>query len=342
MWKKWKKPGPFISAGEVPGAAHAQQHHEVASRLAEPEPPATMVHVSSTSHGQLKMCNICFEYCQITADPWMSTWSRLNARTPTHGRVADWTRDLLPYMLDKDNPPPKEPPPAGVFLKPCRHSYCGVCLAQHIYSRINIIFKPEMYGKILKDEVKSISPNFGSVIFPVDCPACQAVGSKQRPLEIQDDVAEVVLGRPNMGEWRHAKTLSTLNFMYCPICSEDNYFPADMANLRLQCMGCHRILCKSCKSVWHEHMTCRQYQDIPIAERAPDDAPFFDLANNRNWRQCPKCSRMVELKFGCNHITCHCNHHFCYRCGSDYEYRNGVRRCVRGDECNNEERPRWT
>lgn len=25
--------------------------------------------------------------------------------------------------------------------------------------------------------------------------------------------------------------------------------------------------------------------------------------------------QIIELKFGCHHITCRCGHHFCYRCG---------------------------
>ncbi|CAL3973602.1 unnamed protein product [Diplocarpon coronariae] len=39
------------------------------------------------------------------------------------------------------------------------------------------------------------------------------------------------------------------------------------------------------------------------------------LADTEGWKRCEKCSRMIELKFGCNHITCACKTEWCYTCG---------------------------
>ena len=36
------------------------------------------------------------------------------------------------------------------------------------------------------------------------------------------------------------------------------------------------------------------------------------------WQQCKKCGSAIEKKDGCNHITCYCEHQFCYVCGKDW------------------------
>ncbi|KAF7350514.1 RBR-type E3 ubiquitin transferase [Mycena venus] len=173
-------------------------------------------------------------------------------------------------------------------------------------------------------------------------PTCQVKPGEQ-PIEIGDMTARLVLGEANMDEWNHARFLSTLNLIYCPHKGCDEEFDADdvapapsgvkHAATLVQCPRCRGSLCKVCKSVWHENLTCEQYQALPITERAPEDVAFANLAAQEKWRRCPKCSAMVELKFGCNHITCVCKHHFCYTCGADFEHTDGKYRCKGGMGC---------
>ncbi|KAJ6631207.1 hypothetical protein B0H10DRAFT_712610 [Mycena sp. CBHHK59/15] len=178
--------------------------------------------------------------------------------------------------------------------------------------------------------------------FPMSCPTCQ-VKPGEIPVEISDLTVRLVLGESNMDEWNHARFLSTLNLVYCPHkgCEEafdaDDVAPAprglEYAKTIVQCPRCRGSLCKACKVVWHDNMTCEAYQALPIAERAPEDVAFANLARQEKWRRCPKCAAMVELKYGCNHITCHCKHHFCYTCGADFEHTNGRYRCKGGRGC---------
>ena len=86
----------------------------------------------------------------------------------------------------------------------------------------------------------------------------------------------------------------------------------------LQCPRCKRSLCKQCKVPWHESMfplfrcpehhhitycaaelTCKEYQAIPINERAPEDLAFTELAKQERWRRCPKVSNFAL--FQCYH-----------------------------------------
>ncbi|KAI7188907.1 hypothetical protein KC319_g347, partial [Hortaea werneckii] len=38
------------------------------------------------------------------------------------------------------------------------------------------------------------------------------------------------------------------------------------------------------------------------------------IAGDEDWQRCPDCKGMIELTFGCNHMTCPCSAEFCYVC----------------------------
>ncbi|KAL8922653.1 MAG: hypothetical protein Q9172_003468 [Xanthocarpia lactea] len=69
---------------------------------------------------------------------------------------------------------------------------------------------------------------------------------------------------------------------------------------------------------------------IPVADRIreentasagdvepKDDATkqFIEIAKKEGWQRCYNCSATVELKEGCNHMTCRCKAEFCMICG---------------------------
>ncbi|KAL8756064.1 MAG: hypothetical protein Q9199_003199 [Rusavskia elegans] len=51
--------------------------------------------------------------------------------------------------------------------------------------------------------------------------------------------------------------------------------------------------------------------------RKYDDATkqFIEIAKQEGWQRCYNCSATVELKEGCNHMTCRCKAEFCMICG---------------------------
>jgi len=213
-------------------------------------------------------------------------------------------------------------------------------LAQAIYISLNIAFDPADYGAEVKDARPLTQGKRAE--FPVTCPECRGNPAAPPP-EISDMTARLVLGEANTDEWNHARFLASLNLIYCPHRGCDETFDADdvapapsgvsHAPTLVQCPRCRGSLCRACKSIWHENLTCQAYQALPATERDPDDVAFANLARQERWRRCPKCSAMVELKFGCNHITCVCRHHFCYQCGADFEHTGGKYRCTGGSGC---------
>ena len=63
------------------------------------------------------------------------------------------------------------------------------------------------------------------------------------------------------------------------------------------CPACCTFTCTICKG--HEH-----------AGDCPEDVAtkeVLDLAADEGWRRCGKCSRMIDLRVGCNHITYVCH-----------------------------------
>ncbi|KAJ7770584.1 hypothetical protein B0H16DRAFT_217558 [Mycena metata] len=247
---------------------------------------------------------------------------------------------IAQVRVDGGSKAPRKQVIHGIQLASCKHHFCGACLAQAIYHNLNVAFDPATYGTVLP--VPAAAAPGGRAQFPISCPTCQVKPGEQ-PVEISDMTARLVLGEGNMAGWDHARFLSTLNLLYCPHkgCNEpfdvDDVAPApsgvEHADTLVQCPRCRGSLCKACKCVWHADLTCEMYQALPMDERAPEDVAFANLAKLEKWRRCPKCSAMVELKFGCNHITCVCKHHFCYICGADFEHSGGKYRCKGGRGC---------
>ncbi|KAM7496689.1 hypothetical protein LguiA_021103 [Lonicera macranthoides] len=85
----------------------------------------------------------------------------------------------------------------------------------------------------------------------------------------------------------------------------------------MRCVKCFGEFCINCKVVWHSNMTCTEYEGKNLNHHA-EDAKLKTLAASNLWRQCEKCSHMIELSAGCHHMTCRCGYEFCYNCGAEW------------------------
>lgn len=75
-------------------------------------------------------------------------------------------------------------------------------------------------------------------------------------------------------------------------------------NSCVECPVCQRFICVDCGVPWHSSMTCEEYQNLPLEERDASDLTLHRLAQNKRWRRCQQCRRMIELAHGCYHMTC--------------------------------------
>lgn len=99
-----------------------------------------------------------------------------------------------------------------------------------------------------------------------------------------------------VGEFR-AKSLEleTSNRTYChqPTCSRF-LPPAAISGEVGRCIRCHRETCVICKGPAHSEREC------------PEDTAtqaLLDTAAEHGWQRCYQCHRIVELNFGCYHIS---------------------------------------
>jgi hypothetical protein len=80
---------------------------------------------------------------------------------------------------------------------------------------------------------------------------------------------------------------------YCfdPRCS--SYLPQElMRNGACKCQTCGKRTCRKCKKHAHDGRCAFEC-----------DALLEDLAKCKGWQRCSKCSRLIELRTGCFHIT---------------------------------------
>ncbi|KAH7303289.1 IBR domain protein [Stachybotrys elegans] len=103
---------------------------------------------------------------------------------------------------------------------------------------------------------------------------------------------------------------STPNRTYChrPTCSA--FIPPSNIDWQVcVCPKCQSRTCVTCKGPYHFGKECPKDESMERVLR---------LAGQRGWKQCP-CGQIVELRYGCNHITCRCKSEFCYTCGKKWK-----------------------
>ncbi|KAI0459343.1 hypothetical protein F5B21DRAFT_511446 [Xylaria acuta] len=76
------------------------------------------------------------------------------------------------------------------------------------------------------------------------------------------------------------------------------------------CRKCGTEICGECYNKWHESKHC---------PADADTAQFLKVAKEAGWKRCFNCQAMVELKEGCNHMTCRCGAQFCMICGAKWK-----------------------
>ncbi|KAK1432537.1 hypothetical protein QVD17_09434 [Tagetes erecta] len=126
---------------------------------------------------------------------------------------------------------------------------------------------------------------------------------------------------------------------YCPYsnCAVlfDTACDVDSTSNCVECPVCRRSVCVKCGVRWHSSVSCDAFQEVStdVTDAIDGDVAFDCLVENRRWKRCQMCERMIELTHGCYDLICWCGHEFCYSCGA--EYVNGQQTCecaMWGDE----------
>ena len=110
---------------------------------------------------------------------------------------------------------------------------------------------------------------------------------------------------------RKFQEYTTRNRVYCPArgCGEwikPNHITVEHGRKVGKCKRCSTRVCCTCNNKMHTSREC---------PKDPATLEFVEIAKEKGWQRCYSCSAMVELKEGCNHMTCRCTAEFCMVCG---------------------------
>ena len=180
--------------------------------------------------------------------------------------------------------------------------------------------KKYVHGKCL---INYVEEELNNNRFPIRCPLCTG---KDRHEMNYKTILDCLLINDREDLVNKLENIS-LNYLaennsdevtFCPTagCSYMCFY--DKNEYRLNCPLCKKIYCLQCKAEWHEFLTCEEYQKQKKEEE--NDVKFEEYAKGSKLKQCPKCKRWVEKISGCDHITCTCGTHFCYKCGEIREF----------------------
>ncbi|KAK2404944.1 RING/U-box superfamily protein [Trifolium repens] len=188
-------------------------------------------------------------------------------------------------------------------IQTCYHSFCSECVIKQVATKI-------------QDKISIVS-----------CPGLNCKGL----LELES--CRSLLPKELIDKWYDSLCESlfvTVPKFYCPFkdCSamllDENEGGEEEEDIReSECPFCHRLFCARCHVPWHPGIGCEEYQKLTLDERGSEDLLVRELANQKQWRRCPKCKFYVEKNEGCLHITCRCRFEFCYACGEQWSSTHG-------------------
>jgi hypothetical protein len=121
------------------------------------------------------------------------------------------------------------------------------------------------------------------------------------------DAVASVLGASLLAAFnKKAREFSAPDRVYCHVktCSEF-LGPVTNAPTASTCPTCISRTCTRCKSAAHGPFTsCDAQQDEEV----------LALGEREGWKRSPACNALIELAYGCYHMTCRCRKQFCYVC----------------------------
>lgn len=110
---------------------------------------------------------------------------------------------------------------------------------------------------------------------------------------------------------RKYEEYTTKNRIYCPAKKCGEWVrPEDIKSAEGKkqgiCRKCKTKVCGTCNAKWHGARDCH----IDSETKA-----LLKTAREAGWQRCYRCRTLVELREGCNHMTCRCKAEFCMLCG---------------------------
>lgn len=163
----------------------------------------------------------------------------------------------------------------------------------------------------------SIDDNKIPIICPIiDCKQEININS------VSDLLDKEYMARYDLFSFKLAVHKNAQRFLHCPTPDCEYVFCVEKKDKKeyFECPSCSIEYCLNCESVWHEQMSCDQYQST-YGKGTYDfeDQAAINHALSNNMKRCPTCQFWVYRIEGCNFMICRCGCNFCYDCGKRCE-----------------------
>ncbi|CAN6210803.1 unnamed protein product [Urochloa humidicola] len=200
----------------------------------------------------------------------------------------------------------------------CEHRFCVECMATYIEGRVHA-------GEV-----------------PVPCPdlSCkdkEAVDDENaRRLALHPEECKKSIDFAAFGSWGDRLTESAIpqcRRAYCPNrrCGVMLEATGGRTPALAFCPACGHPMCATCGFDWSKDDSGQQHD----CTEGPSAALVKKLAEERRWKQCPRCKMVVERTYGCNVMRCRCQFVFCYACGLPTGRQTGMEEGAELCHCQN-------
>ena len=235
------------------------------------------------------------EGCQITVKGEKEGRHQLN-RLIAESLIAD---QILPGYTEEETCPICTDEISCAEQLGCGHSYCSQCLQHYLESAPHTkIFPLACIG----DE--------GACKVPISIPEIRRFLQPQ----VFKALVEVAF-RTYLDQ--HTRELK---FCTTPDCQQIYRLRPNATSSTLQCPSCFSTICSACNEEAHEGMTCEERRIHK--DPAEQDRLFNEWVARNGGKRCPRCRSVIEKTDGCNHITCRCGTHFCWKCEMTFDPRD--------------------
>ncbi|KAI0762769.1 RWD-domain-containing protein [Fomes fomentarius] len=124
--------------------------------------------------------------------------------------------------------------------------------------------------------------------------------------------------------WERLRTCSTCGYSFCAYCKRTWHGPVSHCPVSATNIIIAEYMALAEDSPERKRMEMRYGRSMlkRLVEEYEQERAFREWVEQKTGTPCPGCDLRVEKHSGCNHMTCKCGQHYCYRCGTKLEPGN--------------------